>query len=1103
MAHSTAWPAFAATPSFLPYYLDFLSSPSLFKIASIYFFAAFIYIAYLCLWRQPKDPNMACSPFAIVNVFLLAVFTIVHGLPSPAASPVSRATSFRTIPTVPASVQDGQNVLSNIYDPKAVNPQTVCPGYKASNMVNTSHGLTANLTLAGTACNVYGTDIENLRLTVEYQSEDRLHIYITPTYVCSANSSFFALPDVLVHKPTIDPNYKSKAQGSDLEFVWSNDPTFSFTVRRYSTGDVLFSTSGTQLVFENQFIEFGSALPENYNIYGLGEVIHNLRMGNNFTRTIYAADIGDPVDRNLYGSHPFYLETRYFEVNETDGELTYAPNARKVTGYKSFSHGVYMRNSHGQEILMRPSNITWRTIGGDIDLYFYAGPTQKEVTKAYQESAVGLPAMQQYFAFGYHQCRWGYTNWSQLQDVVDNFAKFGLPLDNIWTDIDYMNQYRDFENDQNRFGYTEGAKFLAGIHANNQHYIPIVDSAIYYPNSDNASDAYPTFDRGNATNSYMLNPDGTLYIGEVWPGYTVFPDWIGAVLAGGGAFDWWTGEMTRWHQNISFDGIWIDMSEVSSFCVGSCGTGKVTDNPVHPPFSLPGEPGSIIYDYPEGFNATNATEFSSAQSASSSQSASKASTASMSGVTTTSTTPYLTSTPTPGVRNINYPPYVINHVQGDLAVHAVSPNATHHGGTIEYEYHNLFGHQILNSTYHALLKVFPGKRPFIIGRSTFAGSGKWAGHWGGDNASQFFYMMMSIPQALSFSLFGVPMFGVDTCGFNGNTDEELCSRWMQLSAFFPFYRNHNVLSAVSQEPYVWAGVAEATRIAAGIRYALLPYIYTTFYLAHTTGSTVMRALAWEFPDDPTLASADRQFLLGSSVLITPVLTQGAVTVDGVFPGVGDGEVWYDWYNQSAVMARAGDNVTIDAPLGHIPVYVRGGSVLPMQEPGLTTAASRKNPWSLLVGLSGEGMASGVLYVDDGESLVQNETLWVDVSFTVSFLLFPPSLSAQSLSPSLFLLLSLRFPVILTVSCAILITPQFSATSNTLSATPKGICNDTNALANVTIMGVPRQPQKVSFNGTQLSGGWIYNSTSKVLAVKQLNGITSGGAWAALWSLSWG
>ena len=113
------------------------------------------------------------------------------------------------------------------------------------------------------------------------------------------------------------------------------------------------------------------------------------------------------------------------------------------------------------------------------------------------------------------------------------------------------------------------------------------------------------------------------------------------------------------------------------------------------------------------------------------------------------------------------------------------------------------------------------------------------------------------------------MFGVDTCGFAGNTDEELCNRWMQLSAFFPFYRNHNTLGANSQEAYVWASVAEATKAAMAVRFQLLPYMYTLFYLAHTTGNTVMRALSWEFSNDPSLAAVDNQFLLGPAILITP------------------------------------------------------------------------------------------------------------------------------------------------------------------------------------------------------------------------------------------
>jgi alpha-glucosidase len=255
---------------------------------------------------------------------------------------------------------------------------------------------------------------------------------------------------------------------------------------------------------------------------------------------------------------------------------------------------------------------------------------------------------------------------------------------------------------------------------------------------------------------------------------------------------------------------------------------------------------------------------------------------------------------------------------------------------------------------------------------------------------------------------------------------------------------------------VWSSVADATRRAIAIRYALLPYMYTLFHSAHTSGSTVMRALAWEFPNDPSLAAADRQFLLGPSLLITPVLNQGATSVNGVFPGISEGAVWYDWYTQSAVSAAAGENKTISAPLGHIPVYVRGGSVLPMQEPAYTTAASRKNPWALLVALSLEGTASGSLYVDDGESLVQNATLLV----------------------------------------------EFSVSKSALHASSTGTYQDVNPLANITVMGLSDAPGNVTLNGAPLSEGVAYNETTGLLEITGLKSATEGGAWKNDWTLRW-
>lgn len=406
--------------------------------------------------------------------------------------------------TPPPSVDQGAPLLPNIRDPLAIAAQHACPGYLLSNIWQSGTGLGARLSMAGEQCHVYGNDVEELQLNVEYQAQQRLHVNIRPTHTSAENESWYHLPQELVPEPQTG---NVSIGESDLLFLWTNDPTFGFSITRNGSNETLFSTIGTKLVYEDQFLEFMTAMDEGYNLYGLGEVFRGLRLQPGLTRTIYAADAGDPIDGNIYGSHPFYLNTKY---SEQDGKNS------------SSSHGVYLRNAHGQEILMGDRNVTWRTLGGEIDLYFFSGPSQPDVTQQYLQQ-IGLPVMQQYWTFGYHQCRWGYANWSQTEEVVDTFANFELPLETIWNDIDYMQSYRDFENDPVRFSYDEGACFTDKLHGNGQHYVPIVDAAIYHPNPTNDSDAYPVFDDGQKGDVFLKNPDGSLYLGQVWPGYTVFP----------------------------------------------------------------------------------------------------------------------------------------------------------------------------------------------------------------------------------------------------------------------------------------------------------------------------------------------------------------------------------------------------------------------------------------------------------------------------------------------------------------------------------------------------------------------------------------------------
>lgn len=203
------------------------------------------------------------------------------GQSSTATTTADATTGYRTVFTVPADADAGQPVIPNIVDPEAVDVQNVCPGYTASNVQTSDTGLTADLDLAGADCTVYGNDVQNLTLTVEYQDTDRLNIQIQPRYIGPANDSWFILPEALVPKPVSTGDASSST--SDFEVSWTNDPTFSFTVTRKSTNDTLFTTAGSKLVYEDQYIEFISALPENYNLYGLGETIHGFRLGNNLT----------------------------------------------------------------------------------------------------------------------------------------------------------------------------------------------------------------------------------------------------------------------------------------------------------------------------------------------------------------------------------------------------------------------------------------------------------------------------------------------------------------------------------------------------------------------------------------------------------------------------------------------------------------------------------------------------------------------------------------------------------------------------------------------------------------------------------------------------
>ena len=267
--------------------------------------------------------------------------------------------------------------------------------------------------------------------------------------------------------------------------------------------------------------------------------------------------------------------------------------------------------------------------------------------------------------------------------------------------------------------------------------------------------------------------------------------------------------------------------------------------------------------------------------------------------------------------------------------------------------------------------------------------------WTGDNAATWDDLKSSIVSIADFNLFGVPMIGADICGFLGNTTEQLCARWIEVGAFSPFSRNHNSLNEAPQELYLWDSVTTAAKNALSMRYQLLPHMYTLFYQAHTEGMTVQRALWMNFPSDKGTLDKDYQFMLGNEVMVVPVVEENATSVDAYFP---QGQLWYDFktLKLSADTTEASDIQTLDTPLESVNVFVRGGSVIPMQEAEMTTTAARKTPFTLTIALcSGDG-ATGNLFFDDGVQVSLDQYLYVDYkvkSSTLSATVGHDSLSA--------------------------------------------------------------------------------------------------------------
>ena len=536
------------------------------------------------------------------------------------------------------------------------------------------------------------------------------------------------------------------------------------------------------------------------HVYGLGEKTgwldkrrRRYRMHNTDVLLEHRDGIGIITDP-LYASYPFFI------VHGTAGTYGVFVDNTEDTRFDFTGAGEL----DGRYEFAAPAPM--------LTFYILAGPTLPEVLRQYTglTGRMPLPAL---WTLGYHQCRWGYRTEADFRAIAHELRSRHFPADALWLDIDYMNGYRVFTWDKQRF--PRPARLLADLKAQGLRTVTIVDPGV------KVDPDYEMYREGHAAGLFVRHVDGTEYNGNVWPGLSALPDFHAPA-----AREWWAGHVQRWIDETGLAGIWNDMNE-------------------------------------------------------------------------------------PAVTDVSGPIERTLHAAGKLPHSAAR---------------NTYALQMARATHAGLTAQGPNSRPFILTRAAFSGAQTVTAQWGGDNSPLWEHLSGSLPMLMNMGLSGMPFVGVDIGGFAGDTHAELLARWFQAGAFYPFCRNHAIAGSNAHEPWAFGPEVEAIcRRYVELRYRLLPYTYNLFRQASLTGAPIMRPLAWHYPQDSATFNLSDEFLFGPELLVAPVVAPG-VSARSVYLPRGD---WYRWEAVDPTPVPGPGNVLAQAPLAEMPLFVRGGAILPL------------------------------------------------------------------------------------------------------------------------------------------------------------------------------
>uniref|UniRef100_A0A3Q3VXJ5 Neutral alpha-glucosidase AB n=1 Tax=Mola mola TaxID=94237 RepID=A0A3Q3VXJ5_MOLML len=289
-----------------------------------------------------------------------------------------------------------------------------------------------------------------------------------------------------------------------------------------------------------------------------------------------------------------------------------------------------------------------------------------------------------------------------------------------------------------------------------------------------------------------------------------------------------------------------------------------------------------------------------------------------------------------------------------------------HGPWEHRDVHNLYGFYVQMATVEGLIQRSGGtERPFVLGRSFFAGTQRYGAVWTGDNIAEWEHLKISIPMCLSMSVAGIAFCGADIGGFFNAPSTELLVRWYQAGAYMPFFRAHAHMDTPRREP--WLHGQQNTALIRDIvrqRYTLLPFWYQQFYHSYRTGEPIMRMLWIEFPQETETFGIEDEFLIGKDLLVHPVTEEGAQGVTAYLPG--KDEVWYDFYTFKK--HNGGQNLYIPVTLSSVPLFQRGGSIIPKKlRVRRSSTCMEHDPYTFYVALNSQNTAEGEIYIDDGHT----------------------------------------------------------------------------------------------------------------------------------------